>query len=76
MVEGLGQGRRDIIIQSLWKSINNLSFQAGDNSGYVGAAIVGVFIIIVAGWYGTRMVVRKRKATSIPNDDSPEEQQP
>ncbi|RDB18045.1 High-affinity nickel transport protein [Hypsizygus marmoreus] len=33
--------------------------KANDNSGYIGAAIVGVFIIVVAGWYGTRWVARK-----------------
>ncbi|KAF8919042.1 high-affinity nickel-transport protein-domain-containing protein [Mucidula mucida] len=33
--------------------------RANDNSGYIGAAIVGSFIIIVAGWYGGRWVARK-----------------
>ncbi len=37
----------------------DLSPQANDNSGYIGAAIVGSFIIIVAGWYGGRWVARK-----------------
>ncbi|KAF9221667.1 NicO-domain-containing protein [Gyrodon lividus] len=28
--------------------------QANDNSGYIGAAIVGAFVMIVSGWYMTR----------------------
>ncbi|KAI0643135.1 NicO-domain-containing protein [Trametes meyenii] len=32
---------------------------ANDNSGYIGAAIVGSFIAIVAGWYGAHFLYRK-----------------
>ena len=35
------------------------SQQANDNSGYIGAAIVGVFLFIVGSWYGTRWAFRK-----------------
>jgi len=33
--------------------------QANDSSGYIGAAIVGAFVVIVAGWYGVRWCMRK-----------------
>ncbi len=39
-------------------------FQANDNSGYIGAAIVGAFVIIVAGWYGGRQAIRKYRESS------------
>ncbi|KAI0670977.1 high-affinity nickel-transport protein-domain-containing protein [Trametes maxima] len=32
---------------------------ANDNSGYIGAAIVGSFVAIVASWYGARFLYRK-----------------
>ncbi|KAI9573618.1 NicO-domain-containing protein [Boletus coccyginus] len=32
--------------------------QANDNSGYIGAAIVGTFIVIVGGWYMRRFCMR------------------
>ncbi|KAF8842136.1 NicO-domain-containing protein [Paxillus ammoniavirescens] len=35
--------------------------RANDNSGYIGAAIVGVFVIIVSGWYVTRWGTKKMK---------------
>ncbi|KAK0464438.1 NicO-domain-containing protein [Desarmillaria tabescens] len=37
------------------------SFKANDNSGYIGAAIVGAFVLIVAGWYGGRWIIRKNR---------------
>ncbi|KAG5652879.1 hypothetical protein H0H81_003242 [Sphagnurus paluster] len=39
--------------------------RAGDNSGYIGAAIVGGFVAIVAGWYATRWVIRTRMASKV-----------
>ncbi|KAI5889739.1 NicO-domain-containing protein [Schizophyllum commune H4-8] len=33
--------------------------RANDNSGYIGAGIVGAFIVVVASWFGGRKVVRK-----------------
>ncbi|KAI5835816.1 NicO-domain-containing protein [Schizophyllum commune Tattone D] len=33
--------------------------RANDNSGYIGAGIVGTFIVVVASWFGGRKVVRK-----------------
>ncbi|KAF5382758.1 hypothetical protein D9615_002890 [Tricholomella constricta] len=33
--------------------------RANDHSGYIGAAIVGGFITVVAGWYGTRWFARR-----------------
>ncbi|KAG7440854.1 NicO-domain-containing protein [Guyanagaster necrorhizus] len=38
--------------------------KANDNSGYIGAAIVGVFVTIVAGWYGGRWAIRKNRERS------------
>ncbi|KAK0244159.1 NicO-domain-containing protein [Armillaria nabsnona] len=38
--------------------------KANDNSGYIGAAIVGAFVIIVAGWYGGRRAIRKYRERS------------
>ncbi|KAH9889835.1 NicO-domain-containing protein [Cubamyces lactineus] len=36
--------------------------RANDNSGYIGAAIVGSFIAVVSSWYGVRFLHRKWKA--------------
>ncbi|KAK0487508.1 NicO-domain-containing protein [Armillaria novae-zelandiae] len=38
--------------------------KANDNSGYIGAAIVGAFVVIVAGWYGGRWAIRKNRERS------------
>ncbi|KAL5522680.1 hypothetical protein ACEPAG_8698 [Sanghuangporus baumii] len=35
--------------------------KAADQSGYIGAAIVGVFVAILVGWYGGRWALRKMK---------------
>ncbi|KAL5499040.1 hypothetical protein ACEPAH_1558 [Sanghuangporus vaninii] len=35
--------------------------KAADKSGYIGAAIVGVFVTILVGWYGGRWALRKMK---------------
>ncbi|THH03297.1 hypothetical protein EW145_g6371 [Phellinidium pouzarii] len=35
--------------------------KANDDSGFIGAAIVGGFVIIVAGWYGCRWIIRKTR---------------
>jgi nickel/cobalt transporter (NiCoT) family protein len=35
--------------------------QANDNSGFIGAAIVGAFIFVVVGWHGIKWFVRKYK---------------
>ena len=35
------------------------SNQANDNSGYIGAAIVGSFVFVVSSWYGVRYLYRK-----------------
>jgi len=34
---------------------------ANDNSGYIGAGIVGSFVLVVAGWYGVRRALSKWK---------------
>lgn len=34
--------------------------RANDMSGFIGAAVVGCFAVIVAGWYGGRWLMRKR----------------
>ena len=36
--------------------------QANDNSGFIGAAIVGWFVLVVTSWYGGRWCIRKYKA--------------
>jgi len=36
--------------------------RANDNSGYIGAAIVGAFLLIVVGWYGGGWAAKKIKA--------------
>ncbi|KAI0662057.1 NicO-domain-containing protein [Cubamyces menziesii] len=43
--------------------------KANDNSGYIGAAIVGSFIAVVSGWYGARFLYRKWKARRSPTTD-------
>jgi len=35
--------------------------EANDNSGYIGAGIVGSFVLVVGGWYGGRWVFSKWK---------------
>jgi len=47
--------------------------RANDNSGYIGAAIVGAFVIIVGGWYVTRWGTKKMKGKATAgwrNEDS------
>ncbi|KAK7681581.1 hypothetical protein QCA50_015314 [Cerrena zonata] len=39
--------------------------RANDNSGYIGAAIVGSFVLIVASWYGSRYLWRKWNAKRL-----------
>jgi len=39
--------------------------QANEQSGYIGAAIVGAFLAVVLGWYGTRRVLRKRTGDQV-----------
>ena len=34
--------------------------RANEQSGNIGAAIVGAFLAVVLGWYGTRWVLRRR----------------
>ena len=49
--------------------------QANDNSGYIGAGIVGAFIVVVASWFGGRKVVRKWRSrrTAVSAADAPAE---
>ena len=35
--------------------------KANDQSGYIGAAIVGGFLLVVVGWYGGQWVAKKLK---------------
>jgi high-affinity nickel-transport protein len=35
--------------------------KANDNSGYIGAGIVGTFVLVVGGWYGGRWAINKWK---------------
>ncbi|THV00852.1 NicO-domain-containing protein [Dendrothele bispora CBS 962.96] len=35
--------------------------KASDNSGYIGAAIIGAFVVVVLGWYGARWGLRRCK---------------
>ncbi|KAF9261410.1 NicO-domain-containing protein [Marasmius fiardii PR-910] len=40
---------------------------ANDNSGYIGAGIVGAFVVVVAAWYGGRWIVRRHsRGISVP----------
>ncbi|KAI0056100.1 NicO-domain-containing protein [Artomyces pyxidatus] len=39
---------------------------ANDNSGYIGAAIVGSFVVVVGGWYGVRWATRSRARRGVP----------
>ncbi|KAJ7134716.1 high-affinity nickel-transport protein-domain-containing protein [Mycena epipterygia] len=36
--------------------------KANDNSGYIGAAIVGAFVVVVACWYASRRLLSARRA--------------
>jgi len=39
--------------------------KANDQSGYIGAAIVGGFLLVVVGWYGGRWVAKKLREKSL-----------
>ncbi|THH27572.1 hypothetical protein EUX98_g6615 [Antrodiella citrinella] len=49
--------------------------RANDNSGYIGAAIVGSFVFVVGCWYGSRYAYRrwwkKQKLEAVETDDIP-----
>ncbi|KAL1735641.1 high-affinity nickel-transport protein-domain-containing protein [Schizophyllum commune] len=49
--------------------------RANDNSGYIGAGIVGAFIVVVASWFGGRKVIRKWRSrrTAVSAVDAPAE---
>ncbi|KAL1718807.1 high-affinity nickel-transport protein-domain-containing protein [Schizophyllum commune] len=49
--------------------------RANDNSGYIGAGIVGAFIVVVASWFGGRKVIRKWRSmrTAVSTVDAPAE---
>jgi len=38
--------------------VNNIEYEAGDNSGIIGAAIVGGFALVVANWYAGQWLVK------------------
>lgn len=40
--------------------------QANEQSGYIGAAIVGAFLAVVLSWYGIRWVLRRRSSVPEP----------
>ncbi|KAJ7819386.1 NicO-domain-containing protein [Mycena olivaceomarginata] len=42
---------------------------ANDNSGYIGAAIVGSFVLVVACWYGSRRLLSARQARKRSSND-------
>ncbi|WVQ70236.1 uncharacterized protein L199_008462 [Kwoniella botswanensis] len=52
-------------------------FRANDQSGYIGAAIVGCFAAILLGYYGVRFGMKKHKARkgSVVLEDSRDEQE-
>jgi hypothetical protein len=37
--------------------------KANDQSGYIGVAIVGGFLLIVVGWYGGQWIAKKLKTS-------------
>ncbi|KAL1753727.1 high-affinity nickel-transport protein-domain-containing protein [Schizophyllum commune] len=49
--------------------------RANDNSGYIGAGIVGAFVVVVASWFGGRKVVRKWRSrrAAVSAADAPAE---
>ncbi|KAF5369270.1 hypothetical protein D9758_002785 [Tetrapyrgos nigripes] len=44
--------------------------RASDSSGYIGAAIVAVFVVVVAAWYGVRWAVGKYRKQNSSNSGS------
>ncbi|KAH9179154.1 NicO-domain-containing protein [Lactarius sanguifluus] len=44
-----------------WRLWAKRPLKANDNSGYIGAGIVGTFVFVVGGWHGGRWVVNKWK---------------
>ena len=46
------------------------TFKANDQSGFIGAAIVGGFIVVLIGWYGGRWAIQKlRKRAETESED-------
>jgi len=45
--------------------------EANDNSGYIGAGIVGSFVLVVSGWYGGRWAFAKWKKRAICSTSAP-----
>ena len=40
--------------------------KANDKSGYIGAAIVGGFLLVVVGWYGAQWAAKKLEKKTSP----------
>lgn len=38
--------------------------RANDNSGYIGAAVAGAFLLVVIGWFGVRRIIKARRIFS------------
>jgi nickel/cobalt transporter (NiCoT) family protein len=51
-----------------WTMSDNCE-QASDNLGYVGAGIVGSFVVIVVAWYSWRWWSKQMKGRTGVNDD-------
>ena len=64
MVEVLGGGMAAYVDLSADRELTAamaMVQQANNNSGYIGAGIVGTFVLVVGGWYGGRWAFAKRK---------------
>ena len=57
---GGGAGPRLVVYHSSEPTL--MLPKAGEQSGYIGAAIVGAFVVIVGGYYGIRWLKRRRVA--------------
>ena len=72
VVEILGGGMAALYMRTLTADselieppLGMIQRQANDNSGYIGAGIVGAFVLVVSGWYGGRWAFARWKRGSI-----------
>ena len=51
------------------RSTEPITFQANNQSGYIGVAIVGGFLMIVLIWYGGRWIRSKAREGKVQGQD-------
>ena len=59
---GGGEAGRRYVCFPDYRTAADAPFQANDESGFIGAAIVGGFVVVVAAWYLGKWLVKRLKA--------------